>query len=156
MVFSFSPENISAWREGHVMNDIVFNLGCCCPGQGTEEVFSYIEVINSDGKRHYFYENQTGFDRFEKDFHEKRFTSFHEFWTTEEVAEETRDVFSFRYYIRRPKSSYTKVTLAEMEELKAQLTDCCSSTHKSDRITQFHHYDRNVNYHEEDTHGNDF
>ena len=50
MNFSFSPENISAWREGHVMNDIVFNLGCCCPGQGTEEVFSYIEVIHKDGK----------------------------------------------------------------------------------------------------------
>lgn len=78
MNFSFSPENISAWREGHVMNDIVFNLGCCCPGQGTEEVFSYIEVIYKDGNRHYFYENQTGFDRFEKDFYDKRFTSFHE------------------------------------------------------------------------------
>ena len=66
MNFSLSPENVSAWREGHVMNDIVFNLGCCCPGQGTEEVFSYIEVIYKDGNRHYFYENQTGFDRFEK------------------------------------------------------------------------------------------
>lgn len=66
MNFSLSTENISAWREGHVMNDIVFNLGCCCPGQGTEEVFSYIEVIYKDGNRHYFYENQTGFDRFEK------------------------------------------------------------------------------------------
>ena len=55
MNFSLSPENVSAWREGHVMNDIVFNLGCCCPGQGTEEVFSYIEVIYKNGKRHYFY-----------------------------------------------------------------------------------------------------
>mgnify|MGYP001328367066 CR=1 FL=1 len=66
MDFSLSPENVSAWREGHVMNDIVFNLGCCCPGQGTEEVFSYIEVIYKDGNRHYFYENQTGFDRLKK------------------------------------------------------------------------------------------
>lgn len=63
MNFSLSPENVSAWRDGHVMNDIVFNLGCCCPGQGTEEVFSYIEVIYKNGKRHYFYENQTGFDQ---------------------------------------------------------------------------------------------
>lgn len=151
MDFSFSPETISAWREGHVMNDIVFNLGCCCPGQGTEEVFSYIEVINSDGNRHYLYENQAGFDRFEKDFYDKRFTSFHEFWTTEDVAEEKRDLFSFRYYVRRPKSSYTKVSLAEIDELKAQLTDRCPNAHKSDRITQFHHYDRSVNYHENDT-----
>ena len=111
MNFSLSTENISAWREGHVMNDIVFNLGCCCPGQGTEEVFSYIEVIYKDGNRHYFYENQTGFDRFEKDFYDKRFTSFHEFWTTEELAEEKRDLFSFRYYVRRPEDAYTHLPL---------------------------------------------
>ena len=151
MDFSFSPETISSWREGHVMNDIVFNLGCCCPGQGTEEVFSYIEVINQDGDRHYLYENQAGFDRFEKDFYDKRFTSFHELWTTEEAAEEKRDLFSFRYYVRRPESSYTKISLAEMDELKAQLTARCPNAHKSDRITQFHHYDRSVNYHENDT-----
>ena len=88
MNFSLSPENVSAWREGHVMNDIVFNLGCCCPGQGTEEVFSYIEVVYQNGNRHYFYENEAGFKRFETDFYDKRFTSFHEFWTTEEAAEE--------------------------------------------------------------------
>lgn len=146
MNFSFSPENISAWREGHVMNDIVFNLGCCCPGQGTEEVFSYIEVIYKNGKRHYFYENQTGFDRFEKDFYDKRFTSFHEFWTTEEAAEEKRDLFSFRYYVRRPEDAYTHLTTSEMDELKTKLPDSCK---KPDRITQFHHYDRTVNYHED-------
>lgn len=146
MNFSFSPENISAWREGHVMNDIVFNLGCCCPGQGTEEVFSYIEVIHKDGNRHYFYENQTGFDRFEKDFYDKRFTSFHEFWTTEEAAEEKRDLFSFRYYVRRPEDVYTHLTTSEMDELKTKLPVSCK---KPDRITQFHHYDRTVNYHED-------
>ena len=146
MNFSFSPENISAWREGHVMNDIVFNLGCCCPGQGTEEVFSYIEVIHKDGNRHYFYENQTGFDRFEKDFYDKRFTSFHEFWTTEEAAEEKRDLFSFRYYVRRSEDAYTHLTTSEMDELKIKLPASCK---KPDRITQFHHYDRTVNYHED-------
>ena len=146
MNFSFSPENISAWREGHVMNDIVFNLGCCCPGQGTEEVFSYIEVIHKDGNRHYFYENQTGFDRFEKDFYDKRFTSFHEFWTTVEAAEEKRDLFSFRYYVRRPEDAYTHLTTSEMDELKTKLPASCK---KPDRITQFHHYDRTVNYHED-------
>ena len=146
MNFSFSPENISAWREGHVMNDIVFNLGCCCPGQGTEEVFSYIEVIHKDGNRHYFYENQTGFDRFEKDFYDKRFTSFHEFWTTEEAAEEKRDLFSFRYYVRRPEDAYTHLTTSEMDELKTKLPASCK---KPDHITQFHHYDRTVNYHED-------
>ena len=146
MNFSFSPENISAWREGHVMNDIVFNLGCCCPGQGTEEVFSYIEVIYKDGNRHYFYENQTGFDRFEKDFYDKRFTSFHEFWTTEEAAEEKRDLFSFRYYVRRSEDAYTHLTTSEMDELKIKLPASCK---KPERITQFHHYDRTVNYHED-------
>lgn len=146
MNFSLSPENVSAWREGHVMNDIVFNLGCCCPGQGTEEVFSYIEVIYKDGNRHYFYENQTGFDRFKKDFYDKRFTSFHEFWTTEEAAEEKRDLFSFRYYVHRSEDAYTHLTTSEMDELKIKLPASCK---KPDRITQFHHYDRSVNYHED-------
>ena len=146
MNFSLSTENISAWREGHVMNDIVFNLGCCCPGQGTEEVFSYIEVIHKDGNSHYFYENQTGFDRFEKDFYDKRFTSFHEFWTTEEAAEEKRDLFSFRYYVRRSEDAYTHLTTSEMDELKIKLPASCK---KPERITQFHHYDRTVNYHED-------
>ena len=44
MDFSFLLNDIASWREGHVMNDIVFNLGCCCPSQGTEKVFSYVEV----------------------------------------------------------------------------------------------------------------
>ena len=78
MDFSFLLNDIASWREGHVMNDIVFNLGCCCPIQGTEKVFSYIEVVYQNGNRHYFYENEAGFKRFETDFYEKRFTSFHE------------------------------------------------------------------------------
>ena len=51
MDFSFLLNDIASWREGHVMNDIVFNLGCCCPSQGTEEVFSYIEVVYQNGNR---------------------------------------------------------------------------------------------------------
>ena len=61
MDFSFLLNDIASWREGHVMNDIVFNLGCCCPSQGTEKVFSYIEVVYQNGNRHYFYENEAGF-----------------------------------------------------------------------------------------------
>lgn len=34
MDFSLSPENVSAWREGHVMNDIVFNPWMLLPGAG--------------------------------------------------------------------------------------------------------------------------
>ena len=96
-------------------------------------LFSYIEVIYKDGNRHYFYENQTGFDRFEKDFYDKRFTSFHEFWTTEEAAEENRDLFSFRYYVRRPEDAYTHLTTSEMDELKTKLPASC----KPDRIYNF-------------------
>ena len=51
-------------------------------------------------------------------------------WTTEEAAEEKRDLFSFRYYVRRPESSYTKLSLAELDELKAKLTACCLADHK--------------------------
>ena len=80
------------------------------------------------------------------DFYDKRFTSFHEFWTTEEAAEEKRDLFSFRYYVRRPEDAYTHLTTSEMDELKTKLPASCK---KPDRITQFHHYDRTVNYHED-------
>ena len=66
------------------------------------------------------------------------------------LAEEKRDLFSFRYYVRRPESSYTKLSLAELDELKAKLTACCPDGHKTDRLTQFHHYDRSVNYHDDD------
>ena len=44
MDFSFLLNDIASWREGHVMNDIVFNLGCCCPIQGTEKVFSFTRM----------------------------------------------------------------------------------------------------------------
>lgn len=61
-------------------------------------------------------------------------------------------IFSlFATMCARPEGSYTKLSLAEMDELKAKLTACCPDGHKTDRLTQFHHYDRNVNYHEEDT-----
>lgn len=49
MDFSLLLNDITSWRDGHVMNDIVFNLGCCCPSQGTEEIFSYIEVVYQNG-----------------------------------------------------------------------------------------------------------
>lgn len=136
-----SPDTVSAYREGHVMNNIVCNLGCCCPSQDVEEIFSYIEVIDQNGGRHFYYEDQKGYDRFEADFHQRRFTSFHEFWTTEEAAEEQRGLFSFRYYVRRPESCYTKLPLAE---IRSQLISC---RRLPDRVTQFHSYDQEVNYH---------
>lgn len=141
-MFSFTPQNIISYREGHVINDIVCNLGCCCPSQDTEEVFSYIEVITADGNRHFFYEDEKGFSRFEDDFHERRFTSFHEFWTTDTPAVENRDLFSFKYYVRRTFDSYTKMPLSDV---RAQLDGCKKC---KDRITNFHQYDRTVNYHD--------
>ena len=47
---------------------------------------------------------------------------------------------------RRSEDAYTHLTASEMEELKTKLPTSCK---KPDRITQFHHYDRSVNYHEE-------
>lgn len=34
MDFSFLLNDIASWREGHVMNDIVFNLGLLLPKPG--------------------------------------------------------------------------------------------------------------------------
>lgn len=42
--------------------------------------------------------------------------------------------------------AYTHLTTSEMDELKIKLPASCK---KPERITQFHHYDRSVNYHED-------
>lgn len=144
MSISISPDSVLAYREGRVMNDIVCNLGCCCPSQDVEQVFSYIEIICKDGTRLYAYEDDAGYRRFEEDFHKRRFTSFHEFWTTQEAAEEQRDLFTLKYYVRRPESSYIK---APLDEIRARLDGCRKL---QDRITAFHQYDRKADYHCED------
>ncbi len=141
MIEAITTENVMAWRKGHVINDRVFNVACCTPGEEDEEIFSYLELIRKDGTRQFIYENEDGYARFEADFVKRRFTSYHEFWTAKEDAVEQRDLFSFRYYIRRPADSYCKASIKETEE---QLT-LAGCRQLNDRVTRFHYYDREPN-----------
>lgn len=137
-----SENKIASYREGHVINDIVCNVGCCVPYEDYEEIFRYIELICTDGSRLYLYDNQTGFSRFEEDFHKRRFTSFHEFWTTDVLADEKRGLFTFKYYIRHTADSYLVENVANALQLLHTVNRL------PDRITSFHNYDRTVDYHE--------
>ncbi len=47
--------------------------------------------------------------------------------TTKDLAEEKRDLFSFRYYVRRSEDAHTHLTASEMEELKTKLPTSCRS-----------------------------
>ena len=134
---------IKAYREGHVYLHKVANLGCCHLSEVEKEIFSYLELIGADGTRKYVYENEEGYKMFEENFMSKRFTSFHEFFTSEEAAFEERGTLKLKYFVRRPDSDYKITSLdAKMEELK-------DVTKLPDRVTVYGKYDKTVNYHEE-------
>ena len=133
--------DIIRYREGRVVLQKVANLGCCHLSEVEKDIFQYIEMMDSDGTRHFAYEDEEGYEDFQNNFHSKRFTSFHEFFTTEELKEEDRGGLKFKYYVRRDASCYEKRPLESLrEELK-------NVERVKDRITMYGHYDRKVDYH---------
>lgn len=133
-------ENVKAYREGILTYHAIQKLNCCVPLQGVEERFRYIEVIFEDGNRHFYYTNQREFDYWEENFHRNRYTSFHEFWTTEE-RKMSEGVVSFAYYERRPASDYTKVD--SLEEVEKELEGCKKLC---PRMCTYDSYYRDVDY----------
>lgn len=138
---AFTTDGIRAWREGSVTNDIATHLYCCVPRHDTEEVLHYIEVMYEDGGRLFLYEDENGYERFSDDFDKRRFTAFHEFWTTEETGEEDRGGISLKYYIRRPEEDHLLTSLQDARAALAPFPQL------ADRMTTFHRYDRRVDYH---------
>ncbi|MCI5620370.1 MAG: hypothetical protein MR355_02205 [Lachnospiraceae bacterium] len=134
-------ENIASYREGIVTNHEV-KLNCCSCILDECNMFSYIELIYQDGSRHYIYEDEEGYQKFEHNFVNNRFTSFHEFFTTEELAVEKRGDLSLKYYVRRDPADYTIANLAET------LKELADYPKTAPRMTTLGHYDRKVNYHE--------
>lgn len=133
---------IKAYREGHVYLHKVANLGCCHLSEVEKEIFSYLELISADGTRKYVYENQEGYEMFEENFMSKRFTSFHEFFTTEEAAFEERGSLKLKYFVRRLEKDYEIASLAAKEEELKNVPKL------ADRVTVYGKYDKTVNYHE--------
>ncbi len=139
---SGEPE-IESYREGILMSNRLQNWNCCVPRTGDEEHFRYIEVIYKDGTHKFIYSDDAGYERFLESFHRNRFTSFHEFFTTEELAVEHRGALALKYYVRREESDYVKMPL---EEARKKLAGC---TRLADRVTVLGEFDRGVNYHYE-------
>lgn len=140
------------YRLGHVLKQVESNLGCCHHTYVDFCFFDYIEVVYEDGLHKFFYEDEKEFEHFERNFVSKRFTSYHEFFTTDEPAVEDRGFMKLDYFVRLGKDSYEKVDLkAKENELEALLAD--GKVEKvNDRITKYGEYDVTVNNHwDEDT-----
>lgn len=134
-------ENVVSYREGIVTNHEV-KLNCCSCVLDECVLFSYLEIRYEDGSRHFVYQDEEGYRKFEKNFMDNRFTSFHEFFTTEELAVEQRGDLSFKYYVRRDPSDYTVADLAEtMKKLEKY-------PKANTRTATLGSYDRKVDYHE--------
>lgn len=133
---------IKAFREGKVVTKKMETCGCCHMIEVENELLGYLELVMEDGSRRFVYENQEGYALFEENFMSKRFTSFHEFFTTEELAVEERGSLKLKYYVRRPESDYE---IGSLEEKRATLEGV---DRLPDRYTVFGRYDKKVNYHE--------
>lgn len=133
---------IKAYREGHVYLKKLEQCGCCHMNEIETDIFSYLELVKEDGSRSFVYDNLEGYALFEENFMSKRFTSFHEFFTTEELAVEERGALKLKYYVRRPDSDYEIMSLDEKRATLEGLTKL------PDRCTNYGKYDKKINYHE--------
>ena len=104
-------------------------------------MFEYIEVEYEDGNRRFFYENESEFAHFESNFKSKRFTSYHEFFTTEEPAIEKRGSLELKYFVRRSLDDYEKVSLEDKKRELAELEKNGLITQTQNRITIYGQYD---------------
>lgn len=135
------------YRLGHVLKKVESNLGCCHHTYVDCCMFDYIEVVYEDGLHKFFYEDEKEFEHFESNFVSKRFTSYHEFFTTDELAVEDRGFVKLKYYTRLSADSYEKVDLkAKESELDALASDGMVEK-VNDRLTVYGDYDRTVNNH---------
>jgi len=137
----WKKDEIQYMREGLVSKEAITGVHCCSISSSETEILSYLELVYKDGSRKFVYENQEGFQEFENNWYQNRFTSFHEFLTTEELAVEERGVLSLKYYKRRGPESYIQMNLQEAREELQGIKELPA------RITELGKYDGKVNYH---------
>lgn len=136
-----------AFRFGYVIKQEMTVYACCRLIPKDNSIFDYIEVEYEDGSHHFFFENEEGHDHFERNFVSKRFTSYHEFFTTEELAIEKRGSLELKYYVRRDDDCYEKVNLKDKAAKLAEMASKGLVTQLPDRITEYGVYDTSVNNH---------
>ncbi|MBP9997168.1 MAG: hypothetical protein KBT19_07895 [Lachnospiraceae bacterium] len=136
-----------SYRLGHIVRQEVAGLGWLHLIPVDYSIFEYIEVVYEDGTHKFFYENDEGFEHFESNFKSKRFTSYHEFFTTDEPAVEKRGSLQLKYYVRRDTDCYEKVTLASKTAELDELVKAGKIKRVADRVTVYGNYDVEVNDH---------
>ena len=129
-----------SYRWGHVIKDEMTFYACCRIIPKELSLFDYIEVMYEDGTLRFFYQDREGFEHFERNFVSKRFTSYHEFFTTKESAVEQRGSLKLKYYIRRSYDCYIQTDLEAKEKELDQKAAEGSVRKLEDRITQYGNY----------------
>lgn len=135
------------YRFGYVIKQEMTVYACCRLIPRDNSIFDYIEVEYEDGSHKFFFENEEGFEHFERNFRSKRFTSYHEFFTTEELAIEERGSLKLKYYVRRGEECYEKVDLKAKAGELAEMAAAGSVVQLPDRVTEYGVYDIEVTDH---------
>lgn len=136
-----------AYRIGQVIKQEAASCGWLRLVPVDSVMFEYIEVVYEDGESRFFYENESAFVHFESNFNSKRFTSYHEFFTTKELAVEKRGSLELKYYVRRESSAYEQVSLLAKKQELSELEEQGLLSHAQNRITVYGKYDVNVDNH---------
>lgn len=113
----FKEETIDFWREGFVMKEALSDWNCHVCATNEKVVFQYIEICCESGACYYVYDDEKGYDLFEKNFMSNRFTSYHEFFTTKQLAVEKRGDLQLKYYVRHEDEVYRFTSLDTAREL---------------------------------------
>ena len=129
-----------SYRIGYVTKQEMTIYACCRLVPKDDIIFEYIEVEYEDGSHKFFYEDEEGFEHFERNFVSKRFTSYHEFFTTSELATEKRGPLELKYYVRRSNECYEKTNIEKKISELEQLANSGSVKRLEDRITEYGHY----------------
>lgn len=131
-----------AYRLGHVVKEEMTVYACCrlIPKENT--IFEYVEVEYEDGSHRFFYEDEKGYEHFESNFVSKRFTSYHEFFTTGELAVEMRGSLGLKYFVRHGTECYEKTDLSALIALLDEKAANGAVERIPDRITVYGKYDK--------------
>lgn len=134
-----------SFRQGLVTKAKISNYACCTILADDEEIFRYLELKNKDNVRFFIYEDMDGYKSFAENFHKNRYTSFHEFFTTEELVEEKKPTgLVMKSYKRRGEEDYKVMPLAEAQKLLEEN----KIKEEPMRLTSIGQYTKEVDYKE--------
>lgn len=140
-------DNALSYRVGYVTKQNMTIYACCRLVPKEDVLFKYVEVKYKDGMSKFFFEDEEGYEHFERNFISKRFTSYHEFFTTDEAAIERRGSLELKYYVRRTNDSYQKTDITHLLSELEMHEKAKKLSRLEDRITEYGHYEIEPNKH---------